>query len=328
MKRILLTGIWLLMSAVGYAQGTHDLVINEVLVDNVNNYEDDYGHRVSWVEIHNTGFSKLNVASCYLVIESDQDTIAYRIPKNDSRTSIDPQGYIVFFCEGTQTKGTFHTNFTLDMNTPKEPVLRVEGDSTVTETAVYPNKLITLSLLEANGRDTISKVVYNLADQKPDISMGLHPNQDGELEFIELSSTTPYATNITTEELPAHERFRRTDPYGYGMVITAMSVVLVALFLLYICFRLLGKAMLHYTHRTKVAKTDGGTTATSTTGKVKPGTVSGEELAAIATALKMYEDDLHDNEYTVLTINRVAKAYSPWSSKLYGLTPMPSRHRR
>lgn len=325
MKRFLLTGILLLASALTYAQGNRDLVINEVLVNNVNNYEDDYGHRVSWVELHNTGFSKANVSSCYLVIESDTDTVSYRIPKNDSRTAVDPQGYIVFFCEGTHTKGTFHTNFTLDMGTPKEPLLTEEGDSSSLAAAVYPHKLITLSLLEANGRDTISKVVYNLADQKPDISMGLHPNADGVIEFMELGSTTPYATNITAEELPAHEVFRRTDPYGYGMAITAMSVVLVALFLLYICFRTVGKAMQRHAKRDKAAKAAPSDAPQAV--KAKPGAVSGEELTAIAMALKMYEDDLHDNESTVLTINRVAKAYSPWSSKLYGLTPIPHRRR-
>ena len=35
----------------------------------------------------------------------------------------------------------------------------------------------------------------------------------------------------------------------------------------------------------------------------------------------------HDAESTVLTINKVKRAYSPWSSKIYSLREVPE-HRR
>jgi len=41
------------------------------------------------------------------------------------------------------------------------------------------------------------------------------------------------------------------------------------------------------------------------------------ELAAIATVLHLYSAELHDEEITIMTINKIARAYSPWSSKLY-----------
>ncbi len=47
--------------------------------------------------------------------------------------------------------------------------------------------------------------------------------------------------------------------------------------------------------------------------------VSGEVNAAIATALMIYMNEQHDEESNVITIKRVAKVYSPWSSKIYGL---------
>lgn len=47
--------------------------------------------------------------------------------------------------------------------------------------------------------------------------------------------------------------------------------------------------------------------------------VSGEEFAAIAAAIYMYDDQLHDEENTILTINKVSKTYSPWSSKLHNM---------
>ena len=45
-----------------------------------------------------------------------------------------------------------------------------------------------------------------------------------------------------------------------------------------------------------------------------------EEIAAIATALALYEGERHDRESEVLTIMSIKRAYSPWSSKIYGLT--------
>ena len=48
-----------------------------------------------------------------------------------------------------------------------------------------------------------------------------------------------------------------------------------------------------------------------------------EIVAAIAVALKMYKSDLHDRESEVLTINRITRVYSPWNSKIHGLTELP-----
>ncbi len=46
---------------------------------------------------------------------------------------------------------------------------------------------------------------------------------------------------------------------------------------------------------------------------------SGEVNAAIATAVFLYFEEQHDEESGVITIKRVSRNYSPWSSKLYGL---------
>ena len=50
-----------------------------------------------------------------------------------------------------------------------------------------------------------------------------------------------------------------------------------------------------------------------------------EIVAAIAVALKMYKSDLHDRESEMLTINRITRAYSPWNSKIHGLTQVPEK---
>ena len=53
--------------------------------------------------------------------------------------------------------------------------------------------------------------------------------------------------------------------------------------------------------------------------------ISEEEIAAIATALKIYKGALHDRESEVLTILNIKRAYSPWNSKIHGLTQLPDR---
>jgi glutaconyl-CoA/methylmalonyl-CoA decarboxylase subunit delta len=47
--------------------------------------------------------------------------------------------------------------------------------------------------------------------------------------------------------------------------------------------------------------------------------MSGDENAAICTALYLYFTELHDEEKYVMTVKKVSKTYSPWSSKIYGV---------
>ncbi|GHV00251.1 hypothetical protein FACS1894159_05660 [Bacteroidia bacterium] len=63
-------------------------------------------------------------------------------------------------------------------------------------------------------------------------------------------------------------------------------------------------------------------------GQITP-EVTPEIVAAIGVALKQYQGALHDAESMVLTINRVARVYSPWNSKIYGvMNALPPRVRR
>ncbi|MAT39881.1 MAG: hypothetical protein CL946_09795 [Ectothiorhodospiraceae bacterium] len=52
--------------------------------------------------------------------------------------------------------------------------------------------------------------------------------------------------------------------------------------------------------------------------------ISGEVVAAIALALNAHVFELHDEERTIVTIQKVSKPYSPWSSKLHNMTKTPT----
>ena len=112
------------------------------------------------------------------------------------------------------------------------------------------------------------------------------------------------------------ELFQKVDPYGLGMTVIGYVIVFIALLLLYIVFINLTKIIQFRSKRSLFKK--GLLDKTK-----KEISVSGEVNAAIAMALHLYFQELHDEETTILTINRASKIYSPWSSKIYGLTRHP-----
>lgn len=112
------------------------------------------------------------------------------------------------------------------------------------------------------------------------------------------------------------ELFLKIDPLGIGMTVIGYVIVFLALLLLYIVFYNLTR-LLTYSLKKSLRK-DGHPLE-----KGQSLEISGEVNAAIAAALYLYYNELHDQENTVLTINRVSRAYSPWSSKIYSLRQYP-----
>ncbi|MBK8944932.1 MAG: OadG family protein [Ignavibacteriae bacterium] len=113
------------------------------------------------------------------------------------------------------------------------------------------------------------------------------------------------------------DKFNQIDPWGVGMTFVGMAVVFVSLLLLYILFFNISKVLAFKIKKSR--KVEGKDI------KVKESEedLSGNVSAAIAMALHLYMSELHDKENTVLTINKVARTYSPWSSKIYGLRQNP-----
>jgi glutaconyl-CoA/methylmalonyl-CoA decarboxylase subunit delta len=104
---------------------------------------------------------------------------------------------------------------------------------------------------------------------------------------------------------------------GIFISIVGYIVVFLALLLLYMVFVNLTK-FLQLRIRRKL-KAGGEISHT----EKKDLSVSGEINAAISTALYLHLEELESLENTVLTIKKVQRVYSPWSSKLYGLRKYP-----
>lgn len=269
------------------AQSGLDLRINEILVYNDSNYVDDYGNRSSWIEIFNSAYNTVNMAGMYLT-NDPKNPKKYWIPTGDPLTKIAKRNYLVFFGDNHPTRGILHLNFSLqDTN--------------------Y------LALYDVNGRTLIDEITYNI--KKRDISYGRET--DGADSWVFLDKTTPNANNYTGEIITAGQQFVEMDPYGIGMAVIAMTVVFTALVLLYLVFK--NTRRLYSIDLGKIFKKNE---------KILPvieekHDVSGEVNAAIAIALHLYQSEYHDHEEAVLTIKKVARTYSPWSSKIYSLRKSP-----
>ena len=276
------------------AQLTTSVRINEVLVVNEDNFIDDYGKHQPWIELFNHSAGTVDLSGCFLTDDKNNHK-KYMIPKGDVLTKIPPYQHTLFWADDQPTRGTFHVNFTLD-----------------------PNKDNYIALYDADGTTLIDEVVIP-AGQKPDISYGL--DMDGTGEWGVLSKVTPSTNNVTLNTNEKVENFQRNDSLGIGMTITAMAVVFLGLFVLYMVFKQTGNMAIRASQRNaqKAAKAKGEIVSANA------GQESGEIFAAISMALYEINDDNHDIENTVLTIRKVQRSYSPWSSKLYGLRQTPNK---
>lgn len=291
--------LMVLFSMGAKAQLTTSVKLNEVLVVNEDNFVDDYGKRHPWFELFNNSAGTVDLRGCYLTnIKFDKgakpDTKQmYMIPKGDVLTKIPPRQHVLFWADNQPSRGTFHVNFTL-----------------------YPDKDNYLALYDSDGTTLIDEITVP-AGQTADVSYGL--TEDGAGVWERLEKVTPSTNNKTLDTNEKIENFQKNDSWGIGMTVTAMAVVFIGLMILFLVFKQIGNASIRASKRNaqKAAAADGNTVAANA------GQESGEIFAAIATALYEMSDDNHDIENTVLTIRKVQRSYSPWSSKLYSLRQTP-----
>ena len=108
--------------------------------------------------------------------------------------------------------------------------------------------------------------------------------------------------------------FSAIDSDGLVLVIVGYCIVFMALLLLYLFFRYIIPSILRVKMGKSRIQKDSDSSA-----KNQRIEITGEVNAAISMALYLYLNELHDEESNILTIKRVSKVYSPWSSKIYGV---------
>ncbi len=272
------------------------ILLNEVLTNNETNFEDDYGIHSAWIEVFNKSYNSVDLAGYFLKASNEPgDTISYIIPKGDVLTVVQPRQHALFWADAKPNRGTFHTNFTLNIEQP-----------------------CWIGIYDSSNR-LLDEIVVPVL--KPDESYARIQDASKEWE-IKSGSTTKYVTpstnNQTIEKNEKVEKFEQHDSSGIGMSLTAMFVVFVGLILLYVIFRMLDKAIFTKKDSTKQSVNMKQEETTNKTAEVS----SNEVYAAIAMALHEEFGGVHDIESNILTIHRI---YSPWSAKYDVLRVTPRK---
>ena len=301
------------------AQSRRNLRINEVMVQNDSNFVDDYGHHTAWIELFNTTHAPLNIASVFLtnnratldenLSSKERKAMMYAVPLGDVLTKIPKRQHVVFWADGRPTLGTFHTNFTLQPGQDNWIAI-FDGDGhTLIDSVTVPATL---------GPDQSFARIEDGGDSEDGVKLGIEAWEIR--DDSEGLPVTPSSNNKIRETNDKIDMFAEKDKNGVAMAIMAMGIVFSALLLLCICFYIISKIGERVSSRNKTKTLSSSETEIH----VEKGHDSGEEIAAIAMALHEHLN-AHDSENTVLTINKVKRAYSPWSSKIYGLRQLPQK---
>lgn len=281
------------------AQNQSDMRLNELLIYNETNFEDDFGFHHGWFELFNTSYGTVDIGGCFLT-NDPENLKKYIIPKADVQTKIPPRQHTLFWADNNPYHGTFHINFTLE-----------ESD--------------TIYFVASDGRTVIDKIAVpkNLGvDQSYGRLVDGIGSTDGSGEgWAILERTSPSTNNSGVDDETKSQKMKETDPYGWIMTVTAMSVVFIALIVLCLIFKLTGHTAVKNQNKRSTKSTEGtGITPVS----IKD--TSSETFAAIALALHLYveENEAHDTESLTITMSHTDRTYSPWSSKIYSLRQTPT----
>ena len=103
------------------------------------------------------------------------------------------------------------------------------------------------------------------------------------------------------------------DNTAATIVFTGISIVFLSLALIYLLFRYLLPVIMKSltTHKLKKRGIQDIPRGINN--------IPGDVTAAIAMAIVLNNEEMHDEESRKITITRVSRIYSPWSSKLYSM---------
>ncbi len=273
-------------------------LINEVMVVNDSNFMDDFGQRNGWIEIYNNTAATQNLAGMFLTTDKNNPKM-YPIPLGDVLTQIKPFQHALFWADGKPFHGTFHTSFTLD-----------------------PTKENYIALYDVDGRTLLDEITIP-AGLLPDqtygyINDGYKYDESGAAQDVILERVTPSSNNKVVGENPKLVDLKQNDPEGLTLTFTSMFVVFTGLLLLYLVFKLSGNTAKALSQ--KKAASSGSVAALRSHSQL-----SGDILAAISAAVYELNQDQHDMESTILTIDQVKRNYSPWNAKRQSLRELPHR---
>lgn len=313
MKRTgLLLSVLLATATMTFGQGAKNIKISEVLTNNTTSLQDEFGRHEAWVELENTAFSTYNVRDMFIATDRhvlDKSLSAPQrisrmsaIPSGDTRTIMNARQHLVLHLNSNPKQGTLHLRAPID-----------------TLGANW------IALYDANGIDLIDSV--SIPALKANQSYALFKEKGVyNWRVMEPDEVTPGIDNTQNAVESKVARLKRDDPHGFVITVLSMGIVFFCLFLLFVFFTLFGKFMIHKSslkkarnlqpvkvtvdaaekihdagHKTNVILHDG----------LKTKGIDKEiYIAVISMALKQYQDDVHDVESGIITIN---PKHSKWT---------------
>ena len=287
------------------AQMDASIKLNEVMTSNSTSLQDEYGQHKAWLEIENISHSTYNIRGMYITTDRsvlDRNmSVPERIkrmsiiPNGDERTNLSGRQHLVLFLNSKPHLGTLHLNVNVDATKP-----------------------VWVALYNGNATQLIDSVTIPVMEADQSFARIANNGNAQDWEVKSADRVTPGISNVTTVSESKIEKFKREDPYGFGMALMAMGIVFFCLALLWITFSLFGMLMRHMDTAKKVAQHQPIKPITKTVEKTievghKTGIILKEGLdtkgidrevymAVIGLALRQYEDDIHDVESGVITI--------------------------
>lgn len=271
------------------AQSGGDFCINKYMVINDSSFVDDYGLHSPWIEIFNKSHAPVDMGGMYLTNDLRNPKM-FQFPNGDSKTMIPANGYLLLWAENKPEKGVLHLNFDL-------------------------KKSNFIALFSANGKTLIDSVTIR-ANQKANISFGRITDGNVKWDYLYKTTVRTNKNNFGPSMRGLHTV--KVDAFGVSLALVSLLIVFIVLTSMFLIFKYVSR-LYNKDVRKKFNKKKG---IPDSDEEAEDG-ISGEVSAVLAMTLYLYRNELHDIENTVLTIKKVSRTYSPWSSKIYGLQKMP-----
>ena len=270
--------------------------INEVMIDNVDNYIDNYGKRSPWIEIYNSSAGTIDLAGCFLT-DDPQDLKKYMIPKGDVLTAIKPRQSVVFFADEMPLRGTFHLNFTLAPDTTHYLALISSDGNTIIDEVEMPASLPanhSYARIDDGVRTAVATEAWHITQH-----------------------TTPGSNNVVKDKNEKIDRLQEADPNGFVMTITAMLVVFSGLLILFLAYKLVGIVAMRLEGRKENLHSRLHKESTESASTTEDPLVAVAISLALTTELEMGGGEAPGR----LTIRPRTLPYTPWSDKSQMMHP-------
>ena len=222
------------------AQMDASIKLNEVMTQNESSLIDEYGVRNAWVEIANISHSTYNIRGMYVTTDRsvldknmsvpERVSRMSQIPNGDERTNLSGRQLIVLQLGSQPAQGSLHLSVKVN---PTEPTW--------------------IALYNGNATQLIDSITVPVLAADQSFARIANNGTSADWEIKSADRVTPGTQNQTVVSESKIEKFKREDPYGFGMALMAMGIVFFCLALLWITFTLFGMLMRHMDTAKKVA---------------------------------------------------------------------------